>query len=71
MEYILTWLLKIILEMILGGIMDEVKANAEIIARDKERGEINEDNVKRYREAKTRAARVKAAGDLLNGTRSH
>lgn len=50
--------------------IQEANNVADKIARDKERGEINEENAKKYEGALTRAEQIRNATDLLNRVRS-
>lgn len=67
MEGILSWIVKLLLEYLFGKAATAVQEKAKELARDKERGEINEANVKAYEEAKDRESRRRAALDLVNG----
>lgn len=69
MTGILEWLIGWLLNWLLGKATTAIEKKTIEIARDKERGETNDANVKAYEEANDRAARIKAAQDLLN--RSH
>ncbi len=60
------WLAEKILYWLLGKAATAVQEHAAEVARDEERGKINEDNVKAYEDSKNRAERRQAALDLLN-----
>lgn len=68
MNAILTWLAGKILKYLLGLITTKIEEHAAQVVEDKRRGVVNDANVKAYEEAKDRAARIKAATDLLNRT---
>ena len=61
-----TWLVGVILKWLASRVTKEVTRRLEKIAEDKKRGRINEKNVKKYEEAKSRSEQIKAAEDLLN-----
>lgn len=69
LESILIWIAEKVLNYLLGRATDAVIEHEKEVARDKERGEINDANTKAYEEANDRAARIKAATDLLNRSR--
>ena len=69
LESILMWLVGQVLNYFLGKATQAIQDHAADVARDKERGEINDANVKAYEEAKDRADSIKAATDLLNRVR--
>ncbi len=70
LESILMWLVEKILSYFLGRATQAVIDHEADVARDKERGEINDANTKKYEDAVSRADRIKAATDLLNRTHS-
>lgn len=57
--YVLSWLLKLMVQ--------KVEEHAADVAEDEKRGEINDENVKKYEAAQSRADSIRAATDLLNG----
>ncbi len=69
LDSILAWLAGWILNYLLGKAVAATKDAAADLKRDEERGVINEANVKAYNGATTRADRIRAATDLLNGVR--
>lgn len=68
-DAILAWLLKVILDWAFARAKSEALELFERLEKEKERKEINEENIKRYEEAKSRAERIKAATALLNGVK--
>lgn len=63
---ILEWIVGFILKYLLGKAEKAAGNAAADYARDKEREQINEKNVKAYEEAVDRAAKIRAATDLVN-----
>ncbi len=57
-----------IIEYLLGRAEAEVRVRLAQLELDRQRRQVNEENAKRYEEAKDRAERRKAAIDLINGT---
>lgn len=68
-DSILAWLLKVILDWAFQRAKSEASQLLERLKLERERKEINEENVRLYEEAKTRAERIEAASNLLNGHR--
>lgn len=68
-ESILIWLAERILNYLLGRAVEAAQDKVKEIERDKERGEINEANVKAYEEAADRESRRREAVNLLNRSR--
>jgi hypothetical protein len=66
-EKVMLWLLGKILEWLFGKAEQELKEVADKMALEKEREQVDEQNVIKYQEAKDRADRIKAASNLLNG----
>ncbi len=65
----LQWVAGYILNWLLNLLKDEVLSYEAKVKLDKERGVINEGNIKSYEEAKARHDRIDAATDLLNGAK--
>ncbi len=63
----LMWLLTKLLEILVGKATDAINKAVSDMKRDKERGEVNEANVKAYQDAVDRKSRIDAATSLLNG----
>ena len=57
------------MEALLASVQREIMETLEQRRIDAERRETNEENAKRYQDAKDREARIKAAQNLLNGTK--
>lgn len=66
----LEWLLKVLLGFLKDWAVQEAKAKAAQIKKEKEQGITNEANVKKYRDAVAREERIRAATDLLNRNRT-
>lgn len=66
-EAALVWLLTQILNYLLGIATQAVETYAAQVELDKQRGDINDANVKAYEAASDRKSRVDAALSLLNG----
>ena len=66
----LEWLLKIILGVLLKRAEKAASSAIQQHKTEKERGEVNEENVAKYNSAQSRAEKIKASLDLLNGTKS-
>lgn len=66
---IISWIAGELLKWLLGMVEKSIKKHLEDLARDKERKEINEENIKKYEEANDRKKRIEAAIDLLNRSR--
>lgn len=66
-EGILAWFAKQVLSILLDRAVDAYKDHQKQLELDRQRKEVNEDNLKAYEEAKDRAERTKAALDLING----
>lgn len=66
---ILEFLAGKLLDWLLGLLKTQVQNTAQDMAKDKERGEINDANVKAYEAAKSRQEQVDAALAVLNRTR--
>lgn len=69
MEAILSWILTYLLNYLLGRITAQAASQLNEIVEDKNRDVINEENVKRYEAAQSRADRVRAALDLINSAK--
>lgn len=69
LEDILAWLVEKILIYLLNRAASAVTDAAKDMERDKERGEINDENVKAYEEANERKERIHLSLDLLNRTK--
>lgn len=64
---ILASLAEKLIMMLVNFIATSIKNHAEKVKRDEAEGKVNADNIKKYNEALSRADRIKAATDLLNG----
>jgi predicted outer membrane lipoprotein len=62
----LSWLLKVILDWAFARAKAEATELLEKLKRERERKEINEENVKKYNEAKGRKERIEEALRLIN-----
>lgn len=69
MTFILEWLAGWLLNYLLGKAISETKIKLDQLQLDKERGQINDENVAAYNEAKTREERRRDALLLLNRTK--
>ncbi len=67
-DKILTWIITKILEYLFGKVETELKSASQDMAKEKEREQVNEKNIIKYEAAKSRAEKIKAAKNLLNGT---
>lgn len=67
--FILEWLVKIILNMILDRAVKGATEAYDASVKEKERGETNAKNAADYLAAQDRVDAVKAALNLLNGTK--
>lgn len=63
------WLAEKVLNYLLGRASEAVQTKLKDVQQDKERGEVNEANVRAYQDAVDREARRKAALYLVNRTR--
>lgn len=68
LDSILAWLAGWILNYLAGKATTAIEDAAQDIAIDKARGETNAKNIQAYDDAKTRADKINAALNLLNGT---
>lgn len=66
LEGILAWLVEKVLNYLLGRAVNSVTNAVKDMEKDKERGKINDENVKKYEEASDRKSRIDAALGLLN-----
>lgn len=66
LEGILAWLVEKVLSYLLGRAVNSVTNAVKDMEKDKERGKINDENVKKYEEASDRKSRIDAALGLLN-----
>lgn len=64
------WFLTTLLEWLYGKAIREVGQIANQIKTERERGQVNEETVKKYHAAIDRTKRREAALSLLNGTRA-
>ncbi len=67
--WFLNWLAGYIVSWLLSLLAKKVASHAADIIQDKERGEVNEANTKKYEDAVTEEERIRAALDLLNRTK--
>lgn len=65
-ETILTWLATTALNWLLGIISKKVQEHEAQVELDKARQAVNDENVKKYENAKDRSDRISAALDILN-----
>lgn len=66
-EGVLAWLLKQILAYLASRAESAVQGHLDQNKQDQANGKIDDDNLKKYQDAKDRADRIRAAVDLLNG----
>jgi hypothetical protein len=66
----LEWFLSLVLKILLKRAEKAASSAIGEIIKDKERGEVNEENVAKHQSAVSRAEKIKASLSLLNGTRS-
>lgn len=66
LESILAWILQTILAFMMKKAIGSVQDISEQNKKDEELGKINEENIKKYEEAKSRVERISAAVSLLN-----
>lgn len=66
MQTILAYLINALLDWLYKTIKNEASKAADKLAKEQERGRIDQKNVDKYAKAQDRAERVKRAGDLLN-----
>lgn len=69
MSAVLTWILTYLLNWLLGQATALAASHFAEVELDKKRDIINDENVKRYEAAQSRADRIRAATDLLNGNK--
>lgn len=68
-EGIASWLLSFLMDYFMKKAKAAIVEKAEQLKHDRERGEINEENLKAYEKAVERKERIDAALSLLNGDR--
>lgn len=68
LEKIAIWLMKILLEFLLSESIAAFNKKTEEIREEQKRGEINEENAKKYEAAADRVSRIREAVNLLNRT---
>ncbi len=67
MNAFLTWLITTLMNWLVGRLTSAVQVYEDKVALDKQRGVTDAANIKAHEEAKTRADKIKASLNLLNG----